>query len=332
MKYQFIRVLFIAIFCAHASSGIDTNDDPNISFGVCLTTIPLRFSSIHHTVASWLQQTVKPQIILVFIPQRYKNFDHVLSSSVESIKGNFRDYFPLDKDRVVVEIIPEDWGPASKISGLLYHFKKYSYLNIKYWAVGDDDVWYSKTTLSRYADFLSTSVGSSNTEFYVITHFKKEKRIGVRLRGKEKIRALSHIQGVDTFIIPQIILEYQYNMSAPLSYHVFTRVLSFYFQTCPSTFYQDDYIISFLLYLAGLRVISIWNGEKVANHVDNVSTSNEQMHRHANVFKREEDTKRCIAQTSLLVERMVLDETVRNKDFNWAAETWLTSLYKPIEL
>ena len=72
------------------------------------------------------------------------------------------------------------------------------------------------------------------------------------------------------------------------------KVANFYHRHCPQSFFQDDYIISAIIFAAQIPIRSIWSGSKVALHVDDVSTSFQQMHLSVDVFEREQATKHCV--------------------------------------
>eukprot|EP01036_Dinobryon_divergens_P029318 gene29318-38397_t len=144
-----------------------------------------------------------------------------------------------------------------------------------------------------------------------LTHFSEDYRIAFLLDNESQHRTPIHVQGVDTFMLSNRVFENQHDSSGPLSFETFRTIVQYFHQNCPSTFYQDDYIISFLLNMANITLTSIWNNDNMAEHIEGVSKSNFQMHMHQNVFAREHATKKCIvdhAQTLYsLVESKTLD-------------------------
>jgi hypothetical protein len=102
-------------------------------------------------------------------------------------------------------------------------------------------------------------------------------------------------QGVDTIMFPRAML--QQHADSPEGVLTLQRVLeaaNFYHKTCPQSFFQDDYVISAILFASQISVRSVWSGSRVAMHVNDVSTSLQQMHLSVNVFDREEATKQCV--------------------------------------
>lgn len=210
---------------------------------------------------------------------------------------------------------------------------------IDFWVIGDDDVSYANWTLSRYNTAISSlslsTIEASDLRYFSshlkrtlnspclhgcggqymgLTHFATETRVAYRLHDEDRYRTPAHIQGVDTYLVPQQVLERQHQCRQPLHYDLFTAAVTALFALCPSALYQDDYVAAFLFDLAGLHIRSIkpegqafgdkqW---KPAGHVDGVSTSFFQMHRDPQVFEREEAVKSCITSSADQIYRMYL--------------------------
>lgn len=253
-------------------------------YGVVLTTIPPRFSSVYHAIDSWLDQSLPPAKIVLVIPLSYERYDAVDILQVEEILHRHS----LD-DSVDILHLEKDWGPASKYVGLLSAHSKYK--EVDYWIVGDDDVRYSSDTISRYAAVLA-KFSSEQIKRSAFTHFAVEPRVHY-LAPDKSTQHILHVQGVDTVLFPSLALA-TVESESTMSMAGLTRLLAFFHNKCPASFFQDDYLISLALHLANITSYSLWNGSKVANHVNGVSTSFEQMHLHTQVMRREEVTKECI--------------------------------------
>jgi hypothetical protein len=202
----------------------------------------------------------------------------------------------------VIEI-EKDYGPATKFVGMLYYqhliHQNTNGLTIlpDYWIVADDDVRYSPITIAKYQFALQMEFG--DCVGCGLTHFSEDYRLQYQLSGVDSpVERVLHIQGVDTYLIPQSILKSHYTNRMGLHFEVFIRAVNSFHQICPESFYQDDYIVSYLLHRAGIRMYSVWNNDNMASHVEGVSKSNSQMHMNPNVFKREEITKICIVENS----------------------------------
>ena len=107
----------------------------------------------------------------------------------------------------------------------------------------------------------------------VVTHFAEDVRIYISLRHEDLKRPIQHIQGVDTFHISRSGLLFNNIMN----HSQVVSIIHFFHQVCPLSFYQDDYILSFILNLANFSIKSIWDNHKVAGHIENVSKSNFQV-------------------------------------------------------
>jgi hypothetical protein len=280
-----------------------------VKFGVSLTTIPPRFSSIHNVITSWFNQDYPPSLIVVFIPQHYKTFKDVTTtehtSHVAVVENILSNHFhkEIQEHKIIIKSLDHDWGPASKYVGVLEHFNDIAFQDISHWVVGDDDVRYSTNVLSRYENAINSKKYKSMLDNSVATNFKVEGRVQISLNKNNYV--IPHIQGVDTVMISVKSLKDQRDKHYTLESNNFKKTLEFLHQKCPNSFYQDDYVLSFLVYLSGMSTRSMWNGEKVAHHVNDVSTSNMQMHLHPKVMQREDDTKRCISKYAQEIYNML---------------------------
>ena len=81
---------------------------------VSLTTIPTRINFIEKTIKSLVEQTLKPSKIILNIPKKY-NFRFKGSLDYSIVKKKLGKY----KNDVIINNITEDYGPGSKILGLL---------------------------------------------------------------------------------------------------------------------------------------------------------------------------------------------------------------------
>lgn len=263
-----------------------------------LTTIPPRYLTVRHVINSWLKQEIKPSLIVLFIPEFYHNFigesRHDKTKTLQILINSLNEHFPNEIKNGLIKIqkMKYDWGPITKYVGLFEHYESLKQLNdgnqINYWIIGDDDVKYSSNTITEYINYLN-----NNNNNKILTHFKIHSRITTKINNLPI--PIKHLQGVDTILFPTTILS-----STPfLSFPIVTTLITFFHKKCPNSFYQDDYIISLILSLSQYdNIESIWSGIKVANHVNGVSRSNQQMHIHPDVFQREEDTKKCIIDHS----------------------------------
>ena len=314
-----IRILVVLLTLFITSTSQKTENDCSTTFNVVLTTIPPRFGSVSSTIRSLMEQEIRPAYIFIFIPLKYARFSRLkrtvkeMSSNSEIESENFRELLiaKLSQETAISALISlevlqiitieKDWGPVTKFAGILFYYYQIKKEAIQlrhplpdYWVVCDDDVHYRSIMLSKYHFALSTMLLEGVGPIDGLTHFSEDYRIAFLLDNESQHRTPIHVQGVDTFMISNRVFESQHDSSGPLSFETFRTIVQYFHQNCPSTFYQDDYIISFLLNMANITLTSIWNNDNMAEHIEGVSKSNFQMHMHQNVFVREHATKKCI--------------------------------------
>ncbi len=177
---------------------------------------------------------------------------------------------------------------------------------IDHWVVADDDVHYSPITLSKYLFSFVQLMGAdhslSNTG---LTHFSEDYRIQYSLGNEGVPRRVMHLQGVDTYLLSDSLLAQYTAANGPLHHSTVVNAVEFIHGKCPDAFYQDDYVVSLLLSLAGVNMRSVWNNDNMATHIEGVSKSNSQMHMHPKVFAREEAAKACIVQIATEVHQLI---------------------------
>lgn len=104
----------------------------NNRFVVSLTSTPQRINKIIPTLRSLLYQTHPPEMIYLCLPEKFRNTDPYPDLSV-------------DLERVKIVRTPEDYGPATKLIGVLPHIKEDEDLFILYC---DDDINYPEDMIA----------------------------------------------------------------------------------------------------------------------------------------------------------------------------------------
>ena len=130
-------------------------------FHLSMTTIPSRFHSIYRTIDTLLQQTYKPESIIVNIPKTYGFRFNGISIPEEDISNFIKRYESSGKVRV--NRVDEDYGPGTKLLGALdlKDIEDDSYIILV-----DDDVIYDDV-LHEYLPCLSEyNTGSMNIQTY----------------------------------------------------------------------------------------------------------------------------------------------------------------------
>lgn len=281
------------------------------SFAISMTVVPNRFSSLEGTLMSWLNQTIPPLKICIFVPNKYRRFKRKNSvkydlQNSEVLKSMLLSSATMGPHLVngLIEILGMelDYGPASKFMGFLWYTQYlYSESSVPdFWVVGDDDVGYSNLLLANYCDALtkrSLRCGKNCSNSFGMTQFAETYRqqfrlVKVNADGSTTLEPhrILHVQGVDTFIIPSDVARYT------LRYDLVEHIVEYFHSKCPESFYQDDYVISFILHVFNVEMSSIRIDDQLSPTypIEGVTMFNSQMHIDKRVNQREEATKACV--------------------------------------
>ena len=121
------------------------------NFCITFTTIPSRLDSIHKTIKSIEQQTLKPSKILLNVPNKYYRFPEI------EIKNQQLKKFESD----LVEIKRcDDFGPATKIMGSIDRVKNFDCAII----IDDDHIYNNKMCEIFIREFQKRSI---NYSYYI---------------------------------------------------------------------------------------------------------------------------------------------------------------------
>lgn len=112
---------------------------------VSLTTIPPRFNFLYLTVNSIINQTVKPDKIIIHIPEKYNNFFYeklpVLPQECE------------DSVNIIINQKTKDYGPITKLLGLYDSLEFCNISDDDVIIVIDDDRIYNKNLISNFLQY-----------------------------------------------------------------------------------------------------------------------------------------------------------------------------------
>lgn len=321
MKSNLLLILLVVFISIFAIESIEDAELPSVgsTFGVAITTIPSRFKDIHHTIRSWLLQKGGPPLkIVVFVPksyQRFKTGKGAYRSFLEVCKQMVEEKFAdeIAQRRIVFIQTKRDYGPLTKFAGLLENWKqlKRETRGILHWIIGDDDVYYDDMVMQKYYNYNMQYPDGINSR--VLTHFSETTRIFIRLDEEQARRAVTHVQGVDTFSLSTALLSHQMAERKQLFWPKLRRMVRFFHTSCPASFYQDDYLISFVFNVANFTVRSLWDDTRVAGHIDGVSKHNHQMHMMDQVMTRESETQKCVMMNAKVAAKMLTSEDDEQK-------------------
>jgi hypothetical protein len=242
-----------------------------------------------------------------------------LKALLKSFSNNSRILSSLEKQQLKIIIVDKDMGPITKFYGVLLEQRtlegtKYDTFpscfdrmekQPNFWIFADDDVYYSRYTVLKYYYYLVNyhsitiqSLFDWSADHFVLTQFVEDYRVFFNLTladGSNRVVTPRHLQGVDTYLVPNNLFLDHWRLKKVFSYEVASQIIEYFHEKlCPESFYQDDYVISFLFALSSIPIYSIWNNDKLTSHLDGISVDNFQMHKDRKVFLREDRTKSCI--------------------------------------
>ena len=113
-----------------------------------LTTIPSRINSVENTIQSLVEQTLKPEKIVLNLPKIY-NFRFNSSIQDLHIKKLLNKY----NDKIIINYVDDDYGPGTKLLGLIK--SKIINMDIKdtYIVLVDDDHIYKPYMLEYFDNY-----------------------------------------------------------------------------------------------------------------------------------------------------------------------------------
>ena len=115
---------------------------------ISLTTIPSRIYNIENTIKSLVEQTLKPERIILNIPKKY-NFRFNLSIDDITIKKILNKYI----DKLTINYIEHDYGPGTKLMGLIKNNVINYKSNSMYIVLVDDDHIYKPYMLECFDNY-----------------------------------------------------------------------------------------------------------------------------------------------------------------------------------
>ena len=85
-------------------------------FIISLTSIPQKFNGLYLTIDSIINQTLKPDKIIINIPKIY-NFRINQTPLIEKIMSLNEKY----NNKITINLLDEDFGPGTKLLGIFYN-------------------------------------------------------------------------------------------------------------------------------------------------------------------------------------------------------------------
>jgi hypothetical protein len=187
---------------------------------ISLTSIPSRINNIEDTIKSLIEQTLKPEKIILNIPKKY-NFR--FNSSIEDT--NLKEILNKYIDKITINYIENDYGPGTKLLGLFKNNIIKSYSKDTFIVLVDDDLIY-KPYMLEYFDNLCKNYNNNLN----VSSFFCYNNNGITIG-----------QGADGFFIKLNLLnnfEEYYNIIKDFDY----------------INYHDDYYISYYFHLRQINI------------------------------------------------------------------------------
>lgn len=194
----------------------------SVSVYISLTTIPSKFRFLHPTIDSLLNQTVQAANIIINIPRKYSfRFDRSIpETDIATFVETYRH------TTVLINRIEHDYGPGTKLMGLLENDYIARFTERSYVVLVDDDVIYDTQMIGMFCD----RIEREHTQFASFRRYW--------------IDNIPIGQGVDGFLIDVSLLDL---------FREYYDVI----RTEDYVTYHDDLYVSYFFFLAGVELTFI---------------------------------------------------------------------------
>ena len=218
MSFNIIKIIsiFTIIFVIILYKNYKKNN-----YIISLTTIPSKFDNLYLTIDSIINQTITPNKIIINIPKIYSFRMNNSKIDINKINDFMSKY---SKNNCIINFLDEDYGPGTKLLGLLNSniIKSFDKSNTYIILVDDDLIYkpYMIETCDKEIKSKNIEVGS----FYVSEH--KKIKIG---------------QGADCYL---------------MKLNKLNKFLDYFNVIRENDYvkYHDDYYISFYFYLLNMNI------------------------------------------------------------------------------
>jgi len=188
-----------------------------------LTSIPSRFNNIELIIDSLINQSLKPEKIILNLPKKYniRFNEYICNDKINQLKTKYLT------NNLIINIIDKDYGPGTKLLGLFHN--NIIDLNDEntFIVLVDDDLIY-KPIMLEYFD----------------TYVKNNKNVKVASFCIALRNGITIGQGADGFYIKSNLLN--------KFYEYFEKIKEFKY-----ILYHDDYYISYYFYLKNIEIIHL---------------------------------------------------------------------------
>lgn len=190
---------------------------------ISLTVIPSKFDYLYLSIDSIINQTYKPEKIIINIPDKY-NFrfnDKISQNKIDTLKKKYNN------KNIIINILDKDYGPGTKLLGLFHNniIEEYDLNDDIFIVLVDDDLIYKPYMIEYFNNF------TKNNNVDVASYYVYNKGIQIG-------------QGADGFFIRLKLLN---------------KFLKFYDIIKNEDYlgYHDDFYISYYFYLMKINIFYI---------------------------------------------------------------------------
>ena len=182
---------------------------------VSLTTIPSKFEHLYLTIDSLMNQTLLPSKIIIHIPYQYNfrlNGSEISNTQIEQFLNKYKGF------NITINRVDQDYGPGTKLLGLLYSNLLPLDTTNTYIILVDDDLIYKPYMIERFDQEI------------------KENKTEIASYWTYRYNEITIGQGSDGFLIQLKQLD---------------RFLNYYDKIKQQDYvnYHDDFYISYYFYL-----------------------------------------------------------------------------------
>ena len=176
------------------------HEKEEVKIYVSMTTIPERLTNLPLVIEKLLQNTIKPNKIVINVPKKYLLFES--DNHIEHINKCLEFY--INKGEVIINIVENDYGPITKYTGICNYVEKNNLLQTENFGVVilDDELLYDNNIISEYKNQHLITPRSILT-FYHMSGTKCACDIGTPLL----------LKGADTIFLPKYFFVQNMNPS-----------------------------------------------------------------------------------------------------------------------
>lgn len=247
----------------------------DFNYIVVIATIPPRFKDIKTTIISWLEQTKPLKEIVIVVCKNYINYKSYNINILKDKISEILKIYPLACVKILT--LDNDYGPNNKIVGALSYIHSKPINPKDNVIISDDDLIYDKDNIKNYHEKM--------IEFHNLLKMSKSKIDIVLTNFFSRDHHITHVQGADTYLLTS-------NFFQKETVNSYIEFLTGFFSRCPDGLYQDDYVISFRLFLLGFVVKYV--GYKNDSYLENRNNFFDELHENPSVHKREKNVRKFI--------------------------------------